>query len=151
MRRDQRCSCYAFVRRISRWNVNSILVPLPIPSAPFPLNPLPPLPPPHIPPHSPTLFAPLSYVYSDNAFAARLTPQQAALLSNHPAVAHVAPDRRVQPATTYTPVFLNVSTVMWPAAGIGGASAAGKGMVVAVIDTGIWPEHPSFSDVSASE
>lgn len=30
----------------------------------------------------------------------------------------------------------------------GGAGTAGRGVVVGLIDSGVWPEHPSFSEVS---
>ena len=33
---------------------------------------------------------------------------------------------------------------VWPS--VGGSVKAGKGVIVGVLDTGIWPEHPSFRD-----
>ena len=48
-----------------------------------------------------------------------------------------------QPLTSVSPVFTGASAV-WPA--LGGSSKAGEGVIVGVLDTGVWPEHPSFVD-----
>jgi len=36
------------------------------------------------------------------------------------------------------------ATAVWPS--LGGSANAGSNVVVGVIDTGVWPEHPSFAD-----
>ncbi|CAI5464462.1 unnamed protein product, partial [Closterium sp. Yama58-4] len=94
-------------------------------------------------PHSPP--SP-SYVHASNGFAATLSPQQVRLLQRHPAVAAVTRSRRVTPLTIDSPTFLAMRATgsLWPANG--GQARAGEGMVVGVVDSGIWPEHPSFSD-----
>jgi len=54
----------------------------------------------------------------------------------------VLPDRLQHVQTDSSPAFLGLS-------GSGGAydsGVTGEGVVVGVIDTGIWPEHPSFAD-----
>ena len=80
-----------------------------------------------------------------NGFAARLTATQVRLLQRHPSVAFVQRDKVVRATTTYSPKFINVTSGVWPA--VGGPSSAGNGIIIGVIDTGVWPEHPSFSDV----
>ncbi|CAI5499398.1 unnamed protein product [Closterium sp. Naga37s-1] len=87
-----------------------------------------------------------NYMHASNGFAASLSPQQAWLLQRHPAVAAVTRSRRVTPLTIDSPTFLGMRAPgsLWPANG--GQASAGKGMVIGVVDTGIWPEHPSFSD-----
>jgi hypothetical protein len=44
--------------------------------------------------------------------------------------------------TSTTPAFLGLSgpTGWWATKG------TGEGIIIGIIDTGIWPEHPSFSD-----
>ena len=49
-----------------------------------------------------------------------------------------------QPQTSVTPQFTGAANV-WPS--LGGQDNAASGIVVGVIDTGIWPEHPSFANV----
>ena len=88
-----------------------------------------------------------SYTYTLNAFAARLTPLQVRLLQQHPSVAHVQKDHILRTRMTYSPRFLRVAKYTWPM--VGGQWNAGKGKIIGVIDSGIWPEHPSFSNVSA--
>ncbi|CAI6010872.1 unnamed protein product [Closterium sp. NIES-65] len=87
-----------------------------------------------------------NYMHASNGFAAALSPQQAWRLQRHPAVAAVTRSRRVTPLTIDSPTFLGMRAPgsLWPANG--GQASAGKGMVIGVVDTGIWPEHPSFSD-----
>ncbi|CAI5515412.1 unnamed protein product, partial [Closterium sp. Naga37s-1] len=87
---------------------------------------------------------PASYSYLMNSFAAQLTPAEAKRLRLHPAVADVEPDRVVRMTTVQSPEFLKMDTSLWPAAG--GQSSAGEGIIIGVIDSGIWPEHPSFAD-----
>jgi uncharacterized repeat protein (TIGR01451 family) len=56
-------------------------------------------------------------------------------------------DRLQQPDTDVSPTFIGATTA-W--AQLGGQENAGEGIVVGVLDTGIWPEHPSFSDPDPS-
>ncbi|CAI5515179.1 unnamed protein product [Closterium sp. Naga37s-1] len=87
-----------------------------------------------------------SFKYALHGFAALLTPLQAWQLRRHSAVASVRESYEVRHLTTDSPTFLNMGGdgSLWP--NNGGQSSAGDGMVVAIVDTGIWPEHPSFSD-----
>ena len=56
-------------------------------------------------------------------------------------------DRLLKPMTDVTPHFIGADTT-WQQ--LGGQESAGEGVVVGVLDTGIWPEHPSFSDPDPS-
>ncbi|CAI5979097.1 unnamed protein product, partial [Closterium sp. NIES-64] len=112
----------------------------PPPPSPLPLPPLP-LPLPHPP----------SYKHTSNGFSAMFTPGQLWRLKRHPAVASVRRSTLKRRLTTDSPTFLVMNTAssgttrsLWPANG--GQAKAGDGMVIAIVDSGIWPEHPSFSD-----
>jgi subtilisin family serine protease len=83
-----------------------------------------------------------NYTYAFNGFAAKLTGQQAAALANTPGVISVQEDYLKFPDTDNTPDFLGLTT----AGVLHDAGVKGEGVIVGVIDTGIWPEHPSFSD-----
>jgi Subtilase family/Fibronectin type-III domain/PA domain/Peptidase inhibitor I9 len=85
------------------------------------------------------------YDYAFNGFAARLTKGQAAKLRATEGVFSVERDQLHQPATDNTPSFLglNASGGIWSQ--LGGQGSAGEDVVIGVVDTGIWPEHPSFS------
>ncbi|GJP35316.1 hypothetical protein CLOM_g19820 [Closterium sp. NIES-68] len=91
-----------------------------------------------------------SYKYSTNGFAAVLTADQLRRVKRHPAVASVRASARKQLFTTDSPAFLGMNSAgsLWPANG--GQAKAGEGMVIGIVDTGIWPEHPSFSDAGFS-
>lgn len=88
-----------------------------------------------------------SYGYVYNGFAADLTPAQAQRLAALPGVLAVSKDELRQRDTATTPAFLGLSgpTGFWQATG-----AKGEGVVIGIIDSGIWPEHPSFSDRTGS-
>lgn len=58
-------------------------------------------------------------------------------------VAAVQADELRQPLTDSSPAFIGAET-LYPQ--LGGTADAGKGTTIGVIDTGAWPEHPSFAD-----
>ena len=60
-----------------------------------------------------------------------------------PGVRRVYPDEVRHLDTSRTPTFLGAKT-LWKK--VGGKAKAGKGIVVGILDSGIWPEHPSFAD-----
>jgi subtilisin family serine protease len=64
-------------------------------------------------------------------------------LANLPGVKAVYPDRLRKPDTNMSPHLIKADKI-WKV--LGGQSNGGEGVIVGIIDTGIWPEHPSFSD-----
>jgi len=87
------------------------------------------------------------YSVTVNGFAADLSGAEAARLQRQPGVLSVMPDTKYQLDTISTPDFLGLTKA-------GGAWARGfKGndTVVGVVDSGIWPENPSFSDTINGE
>lgn len=87
-----------------------------------------------------------SYTYVYNGFAARMSPEQAAAAARTPGVVAVTPDSIVYADTTTTPQFLGLDAANGLWAQLGGPSRAGEGVIVGVIDSGIWPESASFAD-----
>ena len=85
------------------------------------------------------------YSYALNGFSALLTPVQAEQMARQPGVILVIPDQMRYKQTDSSPTFLGLT-------GPGGLWArgyTGENVVVGVIDSGIWPEHPSFADGGA--
>ncbi len=83
-----------------------------------------------------------NYFFALNGFAAVMTPAQAAQVAKQPGVVSVHEAQLRQKTTDASPTFLGLNVYRGPwYKGI-----TGKGVVVGVIDTGIWPEHPSFAD-----
>jgi len=86
------------------------------------------------------------YTYAFNGFAAYLTAAQASKMSSFPEVISVEPDEMMHVDTSNTPAFLGLSDPggLWEQ--LGGPGSAGEDVVIGIVDTGLWPEHPSFSD-----
>lgn len=84
-----------------------------------------------------------SFTLSSNGFAAHLTGQQATTLARTSGVLAVVKDRLAKPDTTSSPEFLGLTKNGQPVAPWAPATA-GKGVVVGVVDSGYWPENPSF-------
>ena len=92
-----------------------------------------------------------------SGFAARLTAREAAGLATTAGVIAVTADTVSHPLADRhltapgdgelgheTPAFLGLPAGIWER--LGGPVKAGEGVKVGVIDTGIYPEHPSFAD-----
>ncbi len=60
-----------------------------------------------------------------------------------PGVEAVYVDELEKTNTDSTPAFIGATTA-WEQ--LGGQESAGEGVVVGILDSGVWPEHPSFSD-----
>ncbi|MDQ1659022.1 MAG: hypothetical protein QOD41_4105 [Cryptosporangiaceae bacterium] len=86
------------------------------------------------------------YNYAFAGFAAHLTGTQAAALARAPGVATVTKDEIRHLDTISTPSFLGLTgpTGVWERQ-TGGPAGAGDGVVIASIDSGLWPENPSFA------
>lgn len=85
------------------------------------------------------------YTITNNGVAANLTASQASKLANTAGVLALHKDELATPSTTATPEFLGLTAANGLWAQLGGANNAGAGVVVGVIDTGIWPESRSFA------
>jgi subtilisin family serine protease len=84
-----------------------------------------------------------SYGYVFNGFAAELTEAQAQRLAFTKGVLAVNKDELRQLDTSSTPSFLGLtgSSGFWEA-----KSAKGEGVVIGIVDSGVWPESDSFTD-----
>jgi subtilisin family serine protease len=86
------------------------------------------------------------YDYSFNGFAARMSLEQANKLASTDGVVAVSPDALQTMDTSSTPSFLGLDAPggLWEQ--LGGVDNAGEGVIIGVVDSGIWPESLSFSD-----
>lgn len=75
--------------------------------------------------------------------ALRIRPSELGAISRLAGVAAVLPDRLEKVQTNVSPGFIGAGA-LWQS--LGGQGSAGEGVVVGVLDTGIWPEHASYSD-----
>jgi subtilisin family serine protease len=84
-----------------------------------------------------------SYDTAIEGFAAQLYEHEAMTLKALPGVISVKIDRRYELHTTYSHKFLGLN---FSPTGAWARSKFGQGAIIGVLDTGIWPESPSFND-----
>ena len=84
-----------------------------------------------------------SYGYVFNGFAAELTDAQAQQLALSKGVLTVSKDEVRAMDTASTPTFLGLAgdNGFWAKTG-----AKGEGVIIGMVDSGVWPESESFSD-----
>ncbi|KAK7251224.1 hypothetical protein RIF29_34233 [Crotalaria pallida] len=83
-----------------------------------------------------------SYHHVMKGFAARLTPEELRAVEKKNGFISAHPERMLHHQTTHTPQFLG----LWQPNGLWQESNFGKGVIIGVLDTGVMPDHPSFSD-----
>ncbi|CAJ2650568.1 unnamed protein product [Trifolium pratense] len=77
-----------------------------------------------------------------SGFAVKLTPEEAKSLQEKGEIVSARPERILSLHTTHTPTFLGLKQGQ----GLWSDDNLGKGVIIGVIDTGIYPFHPSFND-----
>eukprot|EP00457_Paulinella_chromatophora_P000886 gb/GEZN01000887.1/.p1 GENE.gb/GEZN01000887.1/~~gb/GEZN01000887.1/.p1 ORF type:complete len:1051 (-),score=113.30 gb/GEZN01000887.1/:356-3508(-) len=85
-----------------------------------------------------------SYAYTSNGFAAEMSERQAQQLRENPQVLSVTKDQFLKLNTIRTPDFLHLRGAGGAWNQVGGEGEAGEGVIVGVLDTGVWPETDSF-------
>jgi len=85
-----------------------------------------------------------SFQLAYGGLSLRLPANQVDTLLQTPGVAAVQPDRLEQPLAVQEPYQFIGAEAVWPS--LGGTDLAGQGVLVANIDTGIWPESPMLED-----
>lgn len=83
-----------------------------------------------------------SFTHTFNGFSAVLTADEAQRLQQHPDVIGIWLDEPMQLDTANTPEFLGLNG----ANGQHTLGVKGEDVVIGIIDSGIWPENPSFAD-----
>nr|TKS01103.1 hypothetical protein D5086_0000175860 [Populus alba] len=83
-----------------------------------------------------------SYHHVVTGFAAKLTKQEAKAMETKEGFVSAWPQNVLNVKTTHTPNFLGLEQNL----GFWNHSNYGKGVIVGVLDTGVTPYHPSFSD-----
>ncbi|CAI9763624.1 unnamed protein product [Fraxinus pennsylvanica] len=85
--------------------------------------------------------------FSSHHYCAAMSKDELDALKKSPGFLSAYPDGIVMPDTTHTYKFLslNTATGIWP------ASEYGKDVIIGVVDSGIWPESPSFKDDGMTE
>ncbi|PAN39546.1 hypothetical protein PAHAL_7G250500 [Panicum hallii] len=83
-----------------------------------------------------------SYHHVASGFAARLTERELEALSGMPGFVAAVPNQVHRLLTTHTPQFLGLDL---PQSGRNYTSGFGEGVIIGVLDSGVYPFHPSFS------
>jgi subtilisin family serine protease len=90
-----------------------------------------------------------SYVYGLNGFAARMSAADAHKLEHRPEVKAVWEDEIRPMATSHSASFLELYDATNGLRGAAGLT--GAGIVIGIIDSGVYPEHPALKDTKEAD
>jgi subtilisin family serine protease len=86
------------------------------------------------------------FLVTHSGIAARLTPEEAQIVRGLPGVVSVERERLQHVVTFRGPTFIGADHI-WNGTGVpNGQGTRGQGMIIAMLDTGIDPNHPSFAN-----
>ena len=86
------------------------------------------------------------FTMTHSGIATRLTPEEAQIVRMMPGVASVERERVYEMDTFRTPFFIGADKIWDGTAVPGGVGTRGQGVVIAGLDSGIVPTHPSFAN-----
>jgi subtilisin family serine protease len=86
------------------------------------------------------------FVVTHSGIAARLTPEEAQAVRALPGIKSVERERLYHVTTFRSPEFIGADKIWDGTAVPGGSGTKGEGIIIAMLDTGIDPTHPSFAN-----
>ena len=86
------------------------------------------------------------FLVTHSGIAARLTPEEAQAVRGLPGIKSVERERLYHTTTFRSPEFIGANEIWDGTAVPGGVGTRGEGIIVAMLDTGIDPTHPSFAN-----
>ena len=87
------------------------------------------------------------FLMTHSGIAARLTPEEAQTVRGLPGIKSVERERLYHTTTFRSPEFIGADKI-WDGTAVppGSSGTRGEGMIIAMLDTGIDPTHPSFAN-----
>ena len=89
------------------------------------------------------------FLVTHSGIATRLTPEEAQIVRRLAGVVSIERERIYKANTFRGPSFIGANSIWDGSAVPGGVGTRGQGMVIAVLDTGLDPAHPSFANDAA--
>ena len=86
------------------------------------------------------------FLVSHSGIAAGLTPEEAQAVRGLPGVKSVERERLYHTTTFRSPEFIGADQIWDGTAVPGGVGTKGEGIIIAMLDTGLDPTHPSFAN-----
>ena len=86
------------------------------------------------------------FLVTHSGIAARLTPEEAQTVRGLPGIKSVERERLYHTTTFRSPEFIGANQIWDGTAVPGGVGTRGEGIIIAMLDTGIDPTHPSFAN-----
>lgn len=89
------------------------------------------------------------FLVTHSGIATRLTPEEAQVVRTLPGVRSVERERLYHVTTFRGPTFIGADHI-WDGTGVpNGQGTRGEGVIIAMLDTGIDPNHPSFANAAS--